>query len=395
MAEERVLVLGAGTGGLVAANLLAAHGYSVTLVEKSDRHLFQPGMLWIAFKGHPPSKYTMPVESLVREGVRLVRGRVEHIDLAERRVRLASGEELGYDWLIIALGASLDYSAIPGHEKLHEEFGDYFSSENDAAKLWSKFSRLEEGTLVVAAADPLYKCPPAPHKAAFLASDTLARTGRKGKVKVVLALPFLHAYPSKTMADIIEPELEKAGIELVTMFTVDSIDTENRVIRSLEGDEISYSIATVIPIHKGPRVTVNPESAVDGDGFFKVDKYTLRLEEYDDAFAIGDCSNAPTSKTGVTAHLGAEVVVDRILGYDARFTGRTNCPVVADGTAAFVISDYDHPPVPVKFSKLKRMMEDLFIAAYWSSLKYPERWRPFFRAYFEATSPERLGMRGW
>ena len=392
---EKVLVLGAGTGGLVAANLLAAHGYSVTLVEKSGRHLFQPGMLWIAFKGHPPGRYTRPVESLVRRGVNLVRGRVESIDLADRRVRLEGGKELGYDWLIIALGASLDYSSIPGHEELHREFGDYFSNEQDAAKLWSHFSRLEEGTLVIAAADPLYKCPPAPHKAAFLASDTLARTGRKGKVKVVLALPFLHAYPSKTMADIVGPELEKAGIELVTMFTVDSIDTENRVIRSLEGGEISYSIATVIPIHKGPRVSVNPESAVDGDGFFKVDKYTLRLLEYDDAFAIGDCSNAPTSKTGVTAHIGAEVVVDRILGYDSRFTGRTNCPIVADGTAAFVISDYDHPPVPVKFSKLKRVMEDLFIAAYWSSLKYPERWGPFFRAYFDATSPGRLGMRGW
>ncbi|MCE4625793.1 MAG: FAD-dependent oxidoreductase [Desulfurococcales archaeon] len=395
MPEERVLVLGAGTGGLVAANLLAYHGYKVTIVEKSDFHLFQPGMLWIAFKGHRPERYLRPVEDLVRPGVELVKGVVEKVDFAERKVTLGDGRSLSYDKIIVALGASLDYDAVPGHRQLFESIGDYFGGADAAAKFWSHFSKLTEGTLVVAAADPLYKCPPAPHKAAFLAADTLRRKGLLGKVKVVLALPFIHEYASETMAKIIGPKLREAGIEVKTMFTVDSIDVENKVINSLEGESIEYTLATVIPVHGGPRIEVNPPNAVDEDGYIKVNKYTLQVEGYDDAYAIGDCTNAPTSKTGVTAHLGAEVVVDRIMGFEARFTGRTNCPVVADGEAAFVISDYEHPPVPVRFSKMKRLMEDLFIAAYWSSLKYPEKWQAVFRAYFEATSPAVLGERGW
>ncbi|MEB3806046.1 MAG: FAD-dependent oxidoreductase [Desulfurococcales archaeon] len=391
----KILVLGAGTGGLVAGNLLASEGYDVTIIEKSDYHLFQPGMLWIAFQGHKPEKYIKPVESLVKKNVELVKGTVSKIDLDNRIVKLEDAREYTYDYLIIALGASYDYDAIPGHKQLWETYGDYYSGANNASKLWSHFSKMKEGRLVLAAADPLYKCPPAPHKAAFLAAQTINKRGLRGKVKVTLALPFIHAYPSEVMARIVEPKLEEAGVELVTMFTVDSIDVDAGKIYSIEGDEIDFDVAAVIPVHKGPRIEVVPESVRDEDGYFKVDKHTLQVEGYDDVFAVGDCNNAPTSKTGVTAHIGGEVVVERIMGFDARFNGRTNCPIVADGEAAFVISSYEHPVIPVKFSKFKRLLEDVFIAAYWSSLRDPEKWSPVFRAYFRATDPKVLGERGW
>ena len=391
---ERVLVLGGGTGGLVAANLLAAHGYNVTLVEKASHHLFQPGMLWIAFQGHKPERYMRPVESLLKPGVELVRGTVSRIDLAERLVELEDGRRLGYDKLIIALGASLDYDAVPGHREAVERYGDFFGGPDNAARLWSSFSRLREGTLFIGAVDPLYKCPPAPHKAAFLAAYTLRRRGLQGRVRVVLALPFVHEYPSETVARIVAPKLEEAGVEVRTMFTVDEVDVDRGVVRSLEGEEVEYTVAALVPAHRGPRVEIAPDNVTDEDGFIRVDKYTLQVEGYDDAYAIGDCNNTPTSKTGVTAHLGAEVVAERIMGWDSRFTGRTNCPIVANGEATFVISSYDSPPIPVKFSKFKRLLEDIFIASYWSSLRDPEKWAPVFRAYFQATDPGVLGG-GW
>ncbi len=395
MKDRKVLVLGAGTGGLVAANLLGLHGYDVTVVEKSAVHLFQPGMLWIAFKGHDPSIYTRPVEDLVRPGVKLVRDTVERIDLDERRVQTGSGRKLDYDYLVIALGASLDYDAVPGVAEASRRFGDFYSGAESARRLWENFDGMNSGTLVIAPADPLYKCPPAPHKAAFLAADTLARKGRLGRVRVVLALPFVHEYPSAGLARVVGEKLRERGVDVVTMFTVDRVDLENKVLYSLEGDELRFDVAAIIPPHRGPRVEVSPESVLDEDGYFRVDKYTLRVEGYDDVYAVGDCNNAPTSKTGVTAHLGAEVVVDRILGFDSRFTGRTNCPIVTDGEALFVISDYDHPPVPARFSRLKRVLEDLFIASYWSSLREPEKWTHIFHAYFDATRPEVLKEWGW
>ena len=397
MAEKKqVLVLGGGAGGLITGNLLAAHGYRVTIVEKSDYHLFQPGMLWIAFQGHSPERYMRPVAELVKPGVELVKGVVSEINLADRVVKLSDGREYSYEYLVVALGAAYDYDAVSGNRELLERFGDFYSGAEHAQRLWQSFSSLREGTLVIAAADPSYKCPPAPHKAVFLAAETLRKKGLLGKVKVVLALPFVHEYASKNLAEIIAPKLREAGIEVRTMFTVESIDVENRKLYSLEGEELGFDVAAVIPVHRGPLVKVVPEDAVDDDGYFKVDKHTLRIEGYDDAYAVGDCNNAPTSKTGVTAHLGGEVVAERIMGYDAVFTGRTNCPLVTDGEALFVISDYEHPPVNVRFSKFKRLLEDMFIAMYWPSLRDPEKWSPLFRAYFEATSPEKLArLGGW
>ncbi len=85
----------------------------------------------------------------------------------------------------------------------------------------------------------------------------------------------------------------------------------------------------------------------------------------------------------------------RLLGYDARYSGRTNCPIITDGKGLFVISDYDHPPIPARLSKFKRLMEDLFVATYWSAVKYPELWSPIFKAYFDASDEFIRRGEGW
>jgi len=69
--------------------------------------------------------------------------------------------------------------------------------------------------------------------------------------------------------------------------------------------------------------------------------------------------------------------------------------LIIDGMGLFIISDYDHPPIPVRLSRFKRLLEDLFVATYWDAIRYQELWQPIFHAYFEATSPAKLGERGW
>ncbi len=391
----KVVIVGGGGGGAIAANLLAGK-FDVTVIDRSEYHYFQPGNLFIAFQGKSPTLYRRRIADLLKPRVDFVHDEAASIDLDEREVVTASGRELNYDRLIIAAGVHLDYSALENHEALLNAFGDYYHTQEMAVKLHESLRGLKSGTFVIAVADPIYKCPPGPLKAAFLSRELLNRMGRSSSVKVVLAVPFPHAYPSKTVSDIVEPELEARGIEVRTIFTADQIDLEERKIVSLEGEELKFDVATVVPPNEGPRIEISPEGVRDGSGFVKIDKFTSQVEGYDDAFAIGDCTNAPTSKSGVTAHLQAETVAKRIMGMDARYTGRTNCPIILDGLGTFVISDYEHPPVPVRLSKFKRFMEDLFVAAYWSSIRNPGFWGPVFEAYFRATEPEvleRLG--GW
>lgn len=382
---KRVVIIGGGGGGAILANLLPFDEYKVTVIDKSKYHHFQPGNLWIAFKGVKKDKFLRPIQELLKPNVSFVNDEVVEVDLTNRAVKTAGGMQLDYDYVIMASGVQLDYDAIPGHKELVERFGDFYSTPENAEKLYSSLSSLTSGRFIIAIADPIYKCPPGPHKGAFLSWDLFARRGLKDKVKVVLAVPVPHAYPSKVVSDIIEPELNARGIELHTFFTANEIDLENKKIISLEGEELAFDVASVIPPHKGVSYKVIPENVKDASGYIKIDKYTSQVEGFDDAFAIGDCTNAPTSKSGVTAHLQAEVVAARLQGVDARYSGRTNCPLITDGKGLFVISDYDHPPMPVRISRFKRLMEDLFVATYWSAIRYPELWSPIFKAYFEAT----------
>lgn len=392
---EKVLILGGGSGGAILANLLPKDGFEVTVVDMSEYHVFQPGYLWIAFKGEPKEKFMRPIRQLLKPHINFIQDEVVSVDLNERTVRTKGGKELSYDNIIIATGASLDYDAVPGNRGLVERFGDFYSKPENAEKLWKTLWSMKEGRYVIAIADPIYKCPPGPHKGAFLSNELFAKRGLKDKVKVVLAVPFPHAYPSKTIADVIEPELENKGIETHTFFTVDTIDLEKKKIYSLEGEELDFTVASVIPPHSGPQYEVKPAEVKDDSGYIKIDKYTSQIQGFDDAYAIGDCTNAPTSKSGVTAHLQAEMVAARLQGYDARYSGRTNCPIITNGKGLFVISDYDNPPVPVRLSAFKRLMEDLFVATYWNAVRYPELWGPIFHAYFEATNPEKLKRIRW
>ncbi len=396
MAKEKVVILGGGGGGAILANLLPQDRFEVTVVDKSEYHVFLPGFLWVAFKGQPKEKFRRPLKSLLKPGVNFVHDEVVGVDLNERTVHLKGGGKLGYDYVVFATGAPLDFDAIPGHRELVERFGDFYSTLENAEKLHRTLASMREGRFVIAIADPIYKCPPGPHKGTFLSYELFKKRGVADKVKVVLAVPYPHVYSSKTIADVIEPELEARGIETHTFFTVDSIDLEKHKIYSLEGEELDFTAAAVIAPHTGPQYKVEPGNVKDDSGYIRIDKYTSQVVGFDDAYAIGDCTNAPSAKSGVTAHLQAETVAKRLQGFDARYTGRTNCPLITDGKGLFVISDYEHPAIPVRLSGLKRFLEELFVATYWSAIKYPELWDPIFEAYFEASAPEVfLRYGGW
>jgi len=389
---EKLVILGAGVGGLIAANLLAEH-FDTIVIDRRSETVFQPGQLFVAFQGAPPTKYQKSVTEVLDPRAKFVNKAVESIDLDNRTVRLADGSAVTYDYLVVALGVEFDYDSIPGLRENFERAGDYYSGLEASRRLYESLKGLKRGRFLIAVADPVYKCMPAPHKGAALAASTLRRLG--SEATVTLAVPFPKVYPAEKLAGEYERELKRHGVEIKTMFTLERVDNENKVAYSLEGEELEFDLLAAIPPHRGPSVRVSPEEVRDESGYFKVDKHKLNILGYDDAFAIGDNASLPTAKSGVGAHLQAEVVADRLLGYDAKFNGRTFCPCISNDKASFVISDYEHPPVRVRCTRFKRLLEEVFVSGYWSFLRYPKLWRPVMEAIFEATKPSVLGEVGW
>ncbi|WP_243675391.1 hypothetical protein [Vulcanisaeta distributa] len=196
------------------------------------------------------------------------------------------------------------------------------------------------------------------------------------------------------MNELIEPLLkERGGIEYITFYTLDHVDPERRVAYSMEGEELKFDAAIVIPPHVGVDIKYVPEDVLDSDRFVQADKFTNRVKGgFDDAFVIGDASALPVAKTGgVTAHLQASVVARILQGEDARNTGRTNCPFdVGYGLGTFVISDFNNPTIKYPINRINHLFKVAFAATYWDMILYPELWDPIFEAYFEATEPAKL-----
>ncbi|HET6467514.1 MAG TPA: NAD(P)/FAD-dependent oxidoreductase, partial [Geminicoccaceae bacterium] len=108
--RPRVVIVGAGFGGLAAAKALARAPVEVTLVDRRNYHLFQPLLYQVATAALSPADIAWPIRSILRrqKNVQVLLGRVEGIDV-ERREVLIEDRRVGYDFLILATGARHSY----------------------------------------------------------------------------------------------------------------------------------------------------------------------------------------------------------------------------------------------------------------------------------------------
>src|ERR1700753_3734753 len=109
--RHRVVILGGGFGGLRAATALAHAAVDVTLVDQRNFHLFQPLLYQVATGGLSPANIAAPLRSVLRKqrNTRVVLAEVADFDLTQRTVRLADGNEVPFDSLILATGSAHHY----------------------------------------------------------------------------------------------------------------------------------------------------------------------------------------------------------------------------------------------------------------------------------------------
>ena len=108
---DRVVIIGGGFGGLAAARELCGAAVTITLVDRSNHHLFQPLLYQVATAGLSPADIAYPIRTVLRhqENARVLLAEVTSIDLAGKRCVLDDGSDLPFDWLVIAAGARTNY----------------------------------------------------------------------------------------------------------------------------------------------------------------------------------------------------------------------------------------------------------------------------------------------
>jgi NADH:ubiquinone reductase (H+-translocating) len=109
--KRHVVIIGGGFGGLAVARGLARAAVRVTLVDRSNHHLFQPLLYQVAMAGLSPGEIAVPIRAVLRrqENARVLLAEVTHVDLEKKRVETREALPLDYDYLVVATGAENSY----------------------------------------------------------------------------------------------------------------------------------------------------------------------------------------------------------------------------------------------------------------------------------------------
>jgi sulfide:quinone oxidoreductase len=304
----RILVLGAGFGGLeVSTTLSQAFGAEagVTLIEKGDSFVVGYSKLEVLFGRASLEEVGMPYSGFSKPGVRLRRETVTSIDPVSRRVTTDKGEHEA-DYLVIALGADLDYDATPG---LTED--DAFYSRPGAERLAAVIQSFVSGHAVIGVCGLPYKCTPAPSECALLLDEDLVGRGVRDRCTVTYIVPQPNPVPpSPDAARVVASVFTERGIEFLPNRRVVSLDRDRRMVRLDDGTDIEYDLFLGVPKHRAPRPVI--ESGMAVDGFIPVEPATLATR-YPGVYAIGDCAAIGVPKAGAFAESAGRAVAQRLI----------------------------------------------------------------------------------
>lgn len=303
----RVLILGAGFGGLELSARLAAEvpdAIEVTLVDRAEGFVFGFSKLDVMFGRATADHVVHRYADLAPPGVRFVRANVLAIDPAARRVETDAGT-LEADVLVVALGADLHPEATPGLV----EHGHEFYTVAGAFALRDVLDDFAGGDVVVAVTSTPFKCPPAPSETALLVHDHLRQRGLLDRSSVSLVMPLgAPIPPSPDASAALLAEFERRGIAWHPSALVRSLEPGRAVLD--DGRSLPFDLLLAVPAHRAPDVVV--DAGLTEDGWIPVDPLTLRTR-FDDVYAVGDVTSVGTPKAGVFAEGQAAVVADELV----------------------------------------------------------------------------------
>src|SRR5678816_1132285 len=253
----RVLILGGGFGGVVAAERLAEQlsaEHQITLVSRSRQFIFYPALVRLAFGKCGPESVSFDLrDKMLSRRVNFVEAEVAHINPFERRVTIAHGEvegKLPYDYLIFALGRRLATERINGfYEHAH-----HLMNVDKAIQFGKAVSKFQEGRAVFGQC-PGARLPVPIYESAFALARLLEEKGKRERVRITVVNPStLEAeFGDSIAAAALKRALEAREIEFLPNLSINSLTRDSVATNS--GEAINFDLLMLAPPFRGSSVT--------------------------------------------------------------------------------------------------------------------------------------------
>ncbi|MCE2497288.1 MAG: NAD(P)/FAD-dependent oxidoreductase [Flavobacteriales bacterium] len=359
MKNHQIVIIGGGTAGItVAAQLMRKKkDLDVAIIEPSEKYYYQPAWTLVGAGTYDMKKTERDEAGLIPPGVTRIKEYAGDIDADNNKVVLRSGEEVQYEFLVVAPGIQVDLDGIEG---LQETMGknNVCSNYVDPEYTWDILKNWKGGTALFTQPATPIKCGGAPMKIIFLAAHYMRKHNLHKNSDIIFASPGSVIFRVKEFAITLEKVVECYDIDTRFHHKLVKIDGEKKVatyevvkydntgcmvltntgepVTSVE--ELEFDMLHLAPPQSAPDFVKRSKIAhQDGasKGWANVDIHSLQNPNYENVFALGDSAALPTAKTGAVVRKQAPVVVDNILNmlegrhaHNLGYTGYSSCPLV-------------------------------------------------------------------
>jgi sulfide:quinone oxidoreductase len=337
---KRVVILGAGIGGIASAHELLKQlkrRHELVMIDQAERYEFSPSFPWILSGDRTLSQISVPFSPISRKGVQFRQETIRSIDPNARTVTTDRGT-VEADYLLIALGAHTHMGGLGDVERK----GHNLYTAEGAKAICDLSSRGGNGRAIVLVCSMPFKCPAAPYEAAMLWQARLKRHGARTEVAIYTPEPGPMPVAGETVSAQLKDMLARKGIAYFPKHTIKGLDNEGQ-LEFAEGRG-AFDYLGYVPKHSVPPLLIDAGLAPAG-GWVAVDRYTMRTP-HPGVYAVGDCVGIPLKngkalpKAGVfahgQAHVAARNIAEEIEGRQAshRYDGHGECFVEMGGLMA-------------------------------------------------------------
>jgi sulfide:quinone oxidoreductase len=354
-----ILVLGAGTGGIITAKALskkAGKNAKIFLFEKEEKNVFAPSLLWLMVGKRKPEQVYRNTRNIKGTGIEVVMGNIQNVNPDQISVSVNNKEYKG-DYMVVSLGVEQTTE-----HNLHKHGHDFYTLEG-ATNFNEQLQNFRGGKIAIIVSSLPFKCPAAPYEAAMLVENFIRHKGLDDKTEILLYTPEQGpmGVAGKELSGAVRQMVEMKGVNYFPEHQLTSVN--EKTLTFSNGKTAEFDLLAYTPKHQCPTVIKNT-SLIGKSGWIEVDRSTMETN-FPNVYAIGDITfiplemGKPLPKAGVFAHYQAETVAHNIAQKIAgktpekTFNGDGQCFLeLGEGKAGYAGGNFYGSPLPnVKMKK--------------------------------------------